>query len=61
MVRKRVKREGKHISVYFITVNKHITVYQRASGNAQINRNIGTYANEGGQNAKKGGKNVQKR
>ncbi|MFC4809456.1 hypothetical protein [Paenibacillus sp. GCM10023250] len=60
MFMKRVKRGAKHISVYYVTINKHITVYQRASGNAQINRNIGTYANEGGQNAKRGGKNIQK-
>ncbi|NBD23545.1 hypothetical protein [Paenibacillus glycinis] len=58
---RKFKHGGKNISIYYITVNKHITVYQRVSGNSQINRNIGTYANEGGQNAKKGGKNIQKR
>ncbi|MBM7563444.1 hypothetical protein [Paenibacillus sacheonensis] len=59
---KRTGRSRKGVTtVYYITVNKWITINQRASGNSQINRNIGTYANEGGQNAKRGGKNIQKR
>ncbi|QHW34455.1 hypothetical protein GZH47_29110 [Paenibacillus rhizovicinus] len=58
---KRSKHGGKNIRIYYVTINKWITINQHASNNSQINRNIGTYANEGGQNAKKGGKNIQKR
>jgi hypothetical protein len=55
------KRGGNTIKIVHLTINKWITINTRVSGNSQINRNIGTYANEGGQNAKKGGKNIQKR
>lgn len=58
MLSKRNSR-GKR-SIYYITIHKNITIYNTASNNSQINRNIGTYANEGGQNVRKG-KNIQKR
>ncbi|QHT61773.1 hypothetical protein GXP70_18510 [Paenibacillus lycopersici] len=58
---KRFKRAGSNIKIIHVTINKWITINTRVSGNSQINRNIGSYANEGGQNAKKGGKNVQRR
>lgn len=41
-----------HISYHFNIANKDIQVDQRAEGGGQINKHVGTNANQGGQNAK---------
>ncbi|WP_219837584.1 hypothetical protein [Paenibacillus sp. R14(2021)] len=48
------KRKGRNIYIiYNISIHKgnNITVEQRAECGGQINRNVGTNANKGGQNA----------
>ncbi|MGN7940213.1 MULTISPECIES: hypothetical protein [Bacillaceae] len=40
-----------HIQNAYILGNKNIQLEQRAEGGGQINRNVGTNANQGGQNA----------
>ena len=54
------KRRGRgQAVVYIINIYKNIRIVQKAVGGGQINRHVGTNANQGGQIATKRGKNRQ--
>jgi len=50
---------GSGVVVFNITIYKNIRIVQKAVGGGQINRHVGTNANQGGQIATKRSKNRQ--
>lgn len=57
---KTYKPSKNGLSIYYITIfNGNIRI-QRAEGGGQINKNVGTNANQGGQNAVNGSRSANK-
>jgi hypothetical protein len=56
------RRKKNGLSIYYITIyNGNISIHQRAEGGGQINKNVGTNANQGGQNAINGSRSKNKK
>jgi hypothetical protein len=47
-------RQRRFAIIFNINITNSINIEQRAEGGGQINKNVGTNANQGGQNAIKG-------